>query len=533
MSMLTLLPLRGTLLRPRLARLINHGKWLRSLRGGFILFLLIFSLLQCASVLLLTRLVNTTGANVSDIHRLSGRQALLDKARMELLTASDNSHRAGIYLMQDNQTGSVDSWKSLAETAQTSLDNAHKLFAQYPVAKDSPLKQNFDLLADGLQEQLKGLNARDIDAFFMVPMQAFQQQFNESYYQELTQANHQADDLNQSTLSSLTESRDLSLGISALLGTLLLLGGMLLLRGVIQPLDRVSGWLARIATGDISQQLQPGRLQCSEIRQLKQNVAGMQQGLQHIVGEINAISSAVRESAECMAQQNTLFSSHNQQQSSAFEHISQRLNRVAEEVGHSVTFTQNATQQAQATDHLTQRCGTVMTAVEAQMRQIVEASTEISGIVSLLDGISLQTRLVALNAAIESAHAGVYGRSFSIVAKEISLLSEKSSSSTRLIDGLIGTTHQHIDSGFAQVQALDGLYQEMTSAVSGVVTLLNELQHNADAQSQRVSNIALEIGRLTGQVKESEQLTRRSAGTSEALVEHAQRLSRSVSQFVL
>lgn len=531
MSLLTILPLRSLLARPRLPQVIGNA--LRSLRGSFVIFLMIFSLLQCVSVLLLTRLVSSTGDNISEIHTLSGRQALLDKARMELLTASDNSHRAGIYLMQDNQTGSVDSWKSLAETAQASLNNAQTLFDHYPVAKDSPLKQNFDLLANGLQEQLKGLNAKDIDAFFMVPMQAFQQQFNDAYYQALTQASHQADALNQSTLSSLTTSRNLSLAISALLGALLLLSGGLLLRGVIQPLARVSGWLAQIATGDISQQVSPSRFQSTEIGQLMANIAGMQQGLQHIVGEINAISSAVRDSADRMAQQSDEFSAHNQQQSSAFEHISQRLNRVAEEVGHSVSFTHHATQQVQAADELTQRCGTVVTSVESQMRQIVAASGEISGIVALLDGISLQTRLVALNAAIESAHAGVYGRSFSIVAKEISLLSEKSSASTRLIDGLIGTTHQHIDSGFSQVQTLDGLYQEITMAVSGVVTVLSELQQNADAQSKRVNSIAREIAHLNQQVKESEQLTRRSADTSEALVDHAQRLSHSVSQFVM
>ncbi|WP_455816085.1 methyl-accepting chemotaxis protein [Pseudomonas cerasi] len=533
MSLLTILPLRTLLRRPRFASLMTGWVWLRSLRGGFMLFLLVFSLLQCASVLLLTRLVASTGDNISEIHTLSGRQALLDKARMALLTASDNSHRAGIYLMQDNQTGSVDSWKSLAETAQTSLDNAHKLFEQYPVAQDSPLKQNFDMLAGGLQEQLKGLNAKDIDAFFMVPMQAFQQQFNDSYYQVLTQANQQTDGLNLSTLSSLTTSRNLSLCISALLGGLLLLSGGLLLVGVIQPMDRVSRWLAQIATGDISQPPYQSRFLSTEIGQLIQNVDGMQRGLRHIVGEINTIADAVRGSADRMALQNDEFRAHNQQQSSAFEHISQRLNRVAEEVVHSVTFTHHATQQVQAADDLTRRCGTVVTAVEAQMRQIVDASGEIAGIVTLLEGISLQTRLVALNAAIESAHAGIYGRSFSIVAKEISLLSEKSSSSTRMIDGLIGSTHQHIDCGFSQVQTLDGLYREITHAVSGVVTLLSELQHNSDAQSKRVNAIALEIARLNQQVSEGEQLTSRSADTSEALVDHAQRLSHSVSQFVM
>lgn len=96
------------------------------------------------------------------------------------------------------------------------------------------------------------------------------------------------------------------------------------------------------------------------------------------------------------------------------------------------------------------------------------------------------------------------------MAKEIGLLSEKSSASTRTIDGLIGSTYQHIDSGFRQVQTLDGLYHQIAMPVTGVVSLLSKLQQNADAQSRRVIAIAQEIDRLNQQVKESERLTRRS-----------------------
>lgn len=531
MSLLTTLPLRQFFRRPTFSFALPTT--LRSLRGGFTLFLLLFCLLQCASALLLTRLVESTQANVVTARALAERQSLLDKARMELLTASDNSHGAGISLMQDNQTGSVDSWKSLAETAQASLDNAQKLFAAWQPAPDSPLKQQFDMLVDGLNEQLKGLNARDIDAFFMVPMQAFQQQFNDSYYQTINQANTESAAINQSMLASLTMSRNVSLGINALLLLLLCAGGGLLLRGVILPLNRVSGHLSQIALGNLSNQTVQQRWQASEIRQLNASVEEMQQGLHHIVGEINAISLAVRESADQMAHQNEEFSAHNVQQTAAFAHISERLNRVAEEVEHSVAFASQATHQVREADSLTQRCGKMVSDVDAQMREIVTASGEIAGIVTLLDSLSLQTKLLALNAAIESAHAGAYGRSFSIVAREIKLLSEKSGASTRNIDHLISTTHHHIDDGFSKVQSLERLYSEIAGAVTAVVTVLQELQQNASAQSKRVNTIATEIGRLNEQVKNSEALTARSASASENLVSHAQRLSHSVSQFVM
>lgn len=531
MSLLSVLPLRRLRFSP--LALLRLPAGLKSLRGGFTLFLLLFVLLQCLSVLVLARLVASTGHGVATAQQLSARQALLDKARMELLTASDNSHRAGIYLMQDQQSGSVDSWKSLADGAQQSLDAARALFARYPAEQGGPLQQNFSLLADGLQEQLKGLHDSNIDAFFMVPMQAFQQQFNDAYYAELRAAAQQSAALSQSTLSSLTNSRNLSLAVSALLALMLLLGGGLLLRGVILPLNRLAGWLNHIATGDLSRQLPPSRLQAVEIRQLSHSVAAMQDGLRQMVGEINAIAGAVHRSADSMAQHSEAFGSHNRQQRAAFDHISQRLNRVAEEVGHSVAFTRHATQQSQDADALTRRCGDVVQAVEAQMRQIVDASGEIAGIVTLLDSISMQTRLLALNAAIESAHAGAWGRSFSVVAKEIGLLSHKSSASTRDIDQLISNTHQHIGHGFSQVQSLEELYQQIAQAVSGVVSQLADLQQNADAQSQRVTAIAGEIGRLNEQVQQSEQLTRRSGDTAGALVDHASRLAHSVSQFVL
>lgn len=530
MSLLTVLPLR--LLRRRAFTFALPG-WILSLRGAFTLFLLLFCVMQCASALLLTRLVDSTQQNVAIAHQLSARQSLLDKARMELLTASDNSQGGAIYLMQDNQTGSVDSWKSLAQSAQASLDNAQKLFALYQADGNSPLSQNFVMLVDGLKEQLKGLNARDIDAFFMVPMQAFQQQFNDAYYLTLNQANARSSQVNDATLGSLTTSRNISLGISALLLALLLAGGGLLLRGVILPLNQVSRQLSRIAVGDLSQQTPSRGRYAREIRQLNDSIGEMQGGLQHIVGEINAISLAVMTSAEQMSEQNEAFSAHNQQQTAAFTHISERLNRVAEEVEHSVGFASHATQQVQQADTLTQRCGAMVADVEVQMREIVGASGEIAGIVTLLDSLSLQTKLLALNAAIESAHAGVYGRSFSIVAKEIGLLSEKSGASTRNIDNLITSTHQHIDNGFSKVQALDCLYAQIAGAVTGVVTVLHELLQNASAQSKRVNTIASEIGRLNEQVKNSQALTQRSASASENLVSHAQRLSQSVSQFVL
>lgn len=528
MSLLSVisLPLR---LRTRLTW--HMPLWLTSLRSQFLLFIVLFCLLQFAGVLLLSNHVNQTQISLEQANQLRERLALLDKARIELLTASDNSHRAGIYLMQDQQSGSVDSWKSLAAASRDSLTKAQSLFTAYHAKADSPLAQDFAMLAEGLQEQLKGLAANDINAFFIVPMQAFQQQFNDAWFSELEQANHQLSSVNQLTLSTLKQSRNMSLIVSAILMALLVLASSLLMRGVLLPLRRANRQLEQIATGDlVPNHDTPGR-QCLETRQLFQSIESMRFGLQQIVSDINNVAVSVAAGAEDMQQHNEQFMQQHQAQNASFHYLSQRLYRVSEEVEIGAQLSQQATQEAQSADALMRNCVAEVDNMELKMQQIVAASGDIAGIVAMLDSLSMQTRLLSLNAAIESAHAGTYGRSFSVVAKEIGLLSQKSGESTRQIDGLIQHTQQHVNDGFDKVKALEVLFTQISDAVSGVVTQLDELQQNSIAQSHRVSKIAQEVVEMSNQLQQNEALNAHQVNSATQLRELSDRLAQRAQQF--
>ncbi|MCB1917097.1 MAG: methyl-accepting chemotaxis protein [Rhodocyclaceae bacterium] len=112
-------------------------------------------------------------------------------------------------------------------------------------------------------------------------------------------------------------------------------------------------------------------------------------------------------------------------------------------------------------------------ASEAKIGQLSEANQQIQVIVRTIAGITDQTNLLALNAAIEAARAGEHGRGFAVVADEVRKLAQNAGTATGEISRII--------------EHLNQLVGESTDAMQRVSTRTRSSMDRA-----KESNVAIE-----------------------------------------
>ncbi|PBI79671.1 chemotaxis protein [Rahnella victoriana] len=523
-------------------RLFRSG-FLKRPRGilfGVIFVIALFSALQIFSTVVLTNILQDARNNVMATESLRQQQAVMDKARMELLMASDKLNRAGIYYMQDKETGSVGSWNSLMEESLGSLAASKKAFDQFEAmtkhadAAATDLKASYQMFCDGLREQADGLQKNNnIDAFFEVPIQAFQDDFSQKYYAYLAVNERTAVSLSDRLLNALTQAKTLFMAALVILAVIAVLVWRGVSAWIIRPLQRMIGHISVLAAGDLSRDVEDDNARVTEVRELGVSLRNMQRGLQKLVSEVRDASAHIMLNIDQMAKGNEQLSAQAAIQSTELKAATEHITHLNERVKENALHAQQASKRAEQAKGVATRGGEVMEQVDTAMKEIVSQSSEMSSIVSMIDSVAFQTNILALNAAIEAAHAGQHGRGFAVVAKEIGLLAQKSSHSTRGIHQLIDGSVQQIGRGSASVNVLSQSLEEIIHIFNGLSALVKEISEATQYQGQSVHDVSERITALNQVTLQNGKLADHAAASSRQLLDQSQRLEKAVARFAL
>ena len=180
-----------------------------------------------------------------------------------------------------------------------------------------------------------------------------------------------------------------------------------------------------------------------------------------------------------------------------------------------------------------------------RVKRLGESSQEISKIIALIEGISVQTKLLSINASIEAARAGEQGHGFAVVAEQVAQLAAESAAASQEIEKIVAKIQQEtseVAEGMEQstMQVVVGTRRvedakqslsqilEVTRQIDQLVQSISEATVSQTQVSQVVSNLMKKITQVSQQTSNS---SRKVSHSLQQTVEVTQKLQASVSTF--
>jgi methyl-accepting chemotaxis protein len=163
-----------------------------------------------------------------------------------------------------------------------------------------------------------------------------------------------------------------------------------------------------------------------------------------------------------------------QEVASSAERIRDSSSLMAAESEHTRDLVLEAVRALTMADQFIQELRTGQDIMNTQIVELQSQASNIEEINSFISGIVSQTSLLALNASIEAAHAGVHGRGFSVVAQEIKKLAEQSQAAVKHSSAIL----DKIDDGVAKVvHAVEIEKQAVHATVNEMDKIKNSVDH--------------------------------------------------------
>jgi methyl-accepting chemotaxis protein len=276
---------------------------------------------------------------------------------------------------------------------------------------------------------------------------------------------------------------------------------MLATRSVTGPMSEAMLVADRVAQGDLSARVEASG--SDEVGRLLGAVGRMAEKLRHTIGETKAGANALASAVSQISGSARRTVQAAQQQATAVQETTTSTAELAETVrvtGQRATEVQHAMDRTMETGQDIRgdlaEAQTVVGLVREEMRTIVSSiqglvgrNQQIGEIIENVRDVADQTQLLAVNAGIEAAKAGEFGRGFSVVASEMKALADQSKKAAQRIREIVGEVQRATAESVRTVETGQERLQEALLPVGSIIPKVEQLTVQVEDSGQSLRQI--------------------------------------------
>lgn len=300
---------------------------------------------------------------------------------------------------------------------------------------------------------------------------------------------------------------------------------------IAAPLQVVLRQALAVASGQAGTNIHLNRV--DEIGMLLRAVNQSGLNLRSLVDDVSAQLDGLQQSSSDIAAGNNDLNDRSVHSAASLEQTAASMEEMTATVKNNADTAMQASKLADETSDAASGGDMAVGKVVETMKEITDASRQISEIISTIEGIAFQTNILALNAAVEAARAGQHGRGFAVVASEVRALAQRSATAAKEITALINDSVARTAAGSELANKAGDSMRNIMDQVARVTDLINEISSATREQSEGIAQVNIAVTQLDQMTQQNAGLASESATAAGDLEIRTRKLNDAVAVFQL
>ncbi len=293
--------------------------------------------------------------------------------------------------------------------------------------------------------------------------------------------------------------------------------------------DTLAEGLSALAAGDLT--VEVSAAYPPAYASLKSNYNEAVRSLRTLIEGVAKGTDSIRMSSGEIAQSSESLARRTEANAASLEQTSAALTQMNDRISRGAAAAKDTADSANEANSVVRDGRALAEQAMQAMGRVQESAEGIDTVIEGLDKIAFQTRVLAMNAAVEAGRAGEAGRGFAVVADLVSALAMRAEEEAGSAREQLTTTQEEVGNAVSRVQRVDAALEQISSSVGNVNGLLETMAADNQAQASAISEIVSAVNDMDSSTQQNAAMVEETSAAARQLASEVTKLSEEAGHF--